>query len=65
MNPATVKKILGEKSMLAMYRDCLKTVPLMNENVIISLLIFIKTSAQDNIKLHFRLTFESQRHKSD
>ena len=33
MNPQTVKKILGEKSMLAMYRDCLKTVPLMNQDV--------------------------------
>lgn len=33
MNPATVKQILGEKSVLAMYRDCLKVVPLMNPNV--------------------------------
>jgi hypothetical protein len=33
MNPATVKQILGEKSVLAMYRDCLKVVPLMNANV--------------------------------
>lgn len=33
MNPATVKQILGEKSMLAMYRDCLKAVPLMNSEV--------------------------------
>jgi len=33
MNPATVKQILGEKSVLAMYRDCLRVVPLMNSNV--------------------------------
>lgn len=33
MNPATVKQILGEKSVLAMYRDCLKVVPLMNPSV--------------------------------
>ena len=33
MNPATVKQILGEKSVLAMYRDCLRVVPLMNQNV--------------------------------
>jgi hypothetical protein len=34
MKPGTVKQILGEKSTLAMYRDCLKVVPIMNENVI-------------------------------
>ncbi len=42
MNPATVKQILGEKSIIAMYRDCLKVVPLMNPNVI-TLLQFILT----------------------
>ena len=33
MNPQTVKQIVGEKSILAMYRDCLKVVPLMNSDV--------------------------------
>ena len=33
MDPNTVKKILGAKSTIAMYRDCLKVVPLMNHNV--------------------------------
>ncbi len=33
MNPNTVKQLLGDKSLIAMYRDCLKVVPLMNPNV--------------------------------
>ena len=28
-----VKKLLGERTTLQMYRDCLKSVALMNENV--------------------------------
>jgi hypothetical protein len=36
MNPATAKRILGEKTLLCMYRDCLKVAPLMNPDVLIS-----------------------------
>ena len=69
MNPATVKQILGEKSIIAMYRDCLKVVPLMNPNVslkrILNHISLKQPKAQANIKNTFRLTFEKQRHKSE
>ena len=65
MNPATVKQILGEKSVLAMYRDCLKVVPLMNSNVRNQRLSKTQIKAQQNIKKHFRLTFEQQKNKSE
>ena len=48
MNPATVKKILGEKSIIAMYRDCLKVVPLMNPRVILKLLILAVRDTPSN-----------------
>ena len=35
-----MKQLLGERSTLVMYRDCLKSVPLMNKNPI----------AQENIR---------------
>ena len=33
MSVHNMKNILGEKSLLGMYRDCLKAVPLMNPHV--------------------------------
>ena len=46
-----MKQLLGERPLLVMYRDCLKAVPLMNEN----------RAAQANIQRHFRLEFEKMR----
>ena len=58
------KLLLDEKSTLAMYRDTLKAVPLMNTNVslteIINTYIYQKL-AQKNIALHYRKEFEKQR----
>jgi len=50
-----IKKLLGEKSTLEMYRDVLKVVPLMQKNKI----------AQQNVRLHFRMEFEKQRSASE
>ena len=46
-----MKQLLGERPLLVMYRDCLKAVPLMNEN----------PAAQANIQRHFRIEFERMR----
>jgi len=40
--------VLDKKSTLGMYRDCLKSVSLMNPNKV----------AQKNIALHYRMEFE-------
>ena len=66
MNPATVKKILGEKSVLAMYRDCLKVVPLMNQNVRFGTFITQMKSDQSSrkhqtsLQTHLRATEEQE-----
>ena len=45
----SIKEIVGKRSTLMMYRDCLKVAPMMSPS---------NQAAIKNIKLHFRLEFE-------
>ena len=47
--PKTVKQLIGSRSALLMYRDCLKTSVLMAPG---------NDAAQENIRQHFRVEFE-------
>ena len=45
----SVQHLIGSKTTLAMYRDCLKVAALMQPGNLV---------AQENIKKHFRMEFE-------
>ena len=48
----SIKELVGHRSTLMMYRDCLKVAPMMSPG---------NPAAIANIKKHFRMTFEQQR----
>jgi hypothetical protein len=48
----SIKELVGHRSTLTMYRDCLKVAPMMSPG---------NTMAIVNIKKHFRMEFEKQR----
>ena len=52
----SIRELIGHRSTLMMYRDCLKVAPMMSPG---------NPKAIDNIQKHFRVEFEKQRNVTD